>query len=53
MLDAWRRGADVVYAVRESRAGETRFKLATARWFYRVFAGWRGSSWPRTRATSA
>src|SRR5215203_6743645 len=38
MLDAWRRGADVVYAVRESRAGETRFKLATARWFYKVFA---------------
>jgi dolichol-phosphate mannosyltransferase len=38
MLDAWRRGADVVYAVRESRAGETRFKLLTARWFYRVFA---------------
>jgi polyisoprenyl-phosphate glycosyltransferase len=38
MLAAWRRGADVVYAVRESRAGETRFKIATARWFYRVFA---------------
>jgi polyisoprenyl-phosphate glycosyltransferase len=38
MLDAWRRGADVVYAVRESREGETRFKVATARWFYRVFA---------------
>jgi len=38
MLAAWRRGADVVYAVRESRAGETRFKLASARWFYRLFA---------------
>ena len=38
MLDAWRDGADVVYAVRESRAGETRFKLASARWFYRLFA---------------
>jgi dolichol-phosphate mannosyltransferase len=38
MLAAWSRGADVVYAVRESRAGETRFKIATARWFYRVFA---------------
>jgi dolichol-phosphate mannosyltransferase len=37
MVAAWRRGADVVYAVRESRAGETAFKLATARWFYRVF----------------
>jgi polyisoprenyl-phosphate glycosyltransferase len=38
MVAAWRRGADVVYAVRESRAGETRFKLITARWFYRLFA---------------
>jgi polyisoprenyl-phosphate glycosyltransferase len=38
MLAAWRRGADVVYAVRESRAGETRFKLASARWFYRLFS---------------
>jgi polyisoprenyl-phosphate glycosyltransferase len=37
MLAAWRHGADVVYAVRESREGETRFKLATARWFYRLF----------------
>lgn len=38
MLAAWRAGADVVYAVRESREGETRFKLTTARWFYRLFA---------------
>ncbi len=38
MLDAWRRGADVVYAVRTSREGESRFKLSTARWFYRLFA---------------
>jgi polyisoprenyl-phosphate glycosyltransferase len=38
MLDAWRRGADVVYAVRERREGETRLKLLTARWFYRLFA---------------
>ncbi len=38
MLDAWRRGADVVYAVRESRDGETAFKIASARWFYRLFA---------------
>jgi dolichol-phosphate mannosyltransferase len=37
MLDRWREGSDVVYAVREQRAGESRFKLATARWFYRVF----------------
>jgi hypothetical protein len=38
MLEHWRRGSDVVYAVRTARAGETRFKLATARWFYRLFS---------------
>ena len=38
MLAAWRHGADVVYAVRGSREGETPFKLASARWFYRLFA---------------
>jgi dolichol-phosphate mannosyltransferase len=37
MLDRWRGGADVVYAVREERAGETRFKTWTASVFYRVF----------------
>lgn len=37
MLDHWRRGCDVVYAVREHREGESRFKLATASWFYRLF----------------
>src|SRR5205807_4680037 len=37
MLDHWRTGCDVVYAVRELREGESRFKLATARWFYRLF----------------
>jgi polyisoprenyl-phosphate glycosyltransferase len=38
MLAAWRRGADVVYAVRATREGETRLKLASARWFYRLFS---------------
>jgi glycosyltransferase involved in cell wall biosynthesis len=38
MLEHWRRGTDVVYAVRRRRDGETRFKLATAQWFYRVFS---------------
>jgi dolichol-phosphate mannosyltransferase len=33
----WREGFDVVYAVREERVGETRFKRATASWFYRGF----------------
>jgi dolichol-phosphate mannosyltransferase len=37
MLDHWRAGCDVVYAVREHRAGESRFKLTTARWFYTLF----------------
>jgi glycosyltransferase involved in cell wall biosynthesis len=37
MLDRWRTGADVVYAVRRQRRGETRLKLATARWFYNIF----------------
>jgi dolichol-phosphate mannosyltransferase len=38
MVERWRGGADVVYAVRSQRAGETQLKLATARWFYRLFA---------------
>ena len=37
MVDHWRAGCDVVYAVREHREGESYFKLATARWFYRLF----------------
>jgi dolichol-phosphate mannosyltransferase len=37
MVAAWRDGADVVYMVREERAGETAFKLTTARWFYSLF----------------
>jgi glycosyltransferase involved in cell wall biosynthesis len=37
MLERWRDGVDVVYAVREQRLGETVFKKTTARWFYRVF----------------
>jgi polyisoprenyl-phosphate glycosyltransferase len=33
----WREGYDVVYAVREERHGESRFKEATATGFYRLF----------------
>jgi dolichol-phosphate mannosyltransferase len=33
----WREGYDVVYAVRDNREGETRFKRATAAAFYRAF----------------
>jgi polyisoprenyl-phosphate glycosyltransferase len=38
MLAHWRSGSDVVSAVRTRRVGESRFKLTTARWFYRLFA---------------
>ncbi len=38
MLEKWADGADVVYAVRRTREGETRFKLATARLFYRLIS---------------
>jgi dolichol-phosphate mannosyltransferase len=37
MLDHWRNGIDVVYAVRQERLGETRFKRTSARWFYKLF----------------
>ena len=37
MLEQWRAGIDVVYAVRQERLGETAFKRVTARGFYRVF----------------
>ena len=35
MMTLWRSGYQVVYGVRESRAGENRFKLWSARLFYR------------------
>lgn len=35
MIEQWRAGYDVVYGVRTERAGESAFKLATARAFYR------------------
>src|SRR4051794_24982721 len=37
MIAHWRSGSDVVSAVRTERAGESRVKLTTARWFYRLF----------------
>ena len=36
MLELWRQGFDVVYGVRGYRAGETGFKLWTAKLFYQV-----------------
>lgn len=35
LVAQWRLGAQVVHAVRDQRHGESRFKLATAKWFYR------------------
>ncbi len=37
LLERWREGSDVVYAVRRERVGEGRVKLLTARWFSRLF----------------
>ena len=36
LFDRWRKGAEVVYAQRAARAGETRFKLISAGLFYRL-----------------
>jgi dolichol-phosphate mannosyltransferase len=37
LVERWRAGSEVVYAVREARPGETVFKTTSARWFYRLF----------------
>lgn len=36
MVARWREGTKVVYGVRTHRTGESRFKLLTAKWFYRL-----------------
>ncbi len=38
MIERWKAGAEVVYAQRTTREGETRFKLLTASVFYRLIA---------------
>lgn len=38
MIDKWKQGFDVVYAKRKKRNGETWFKLATAKAFYKFLA---------------
>jgi glycosyltransferase involved in cell wall biosynthesis len=42
MLTRWRAGADMVYAVRESRASESWFKRAGSKLFYRLLSEGRG-----------
>jgi polyisoprenyl-phosphate glycosyltransferase len=39
MLSEWKKGADIVFAVRRDRYGETLFKRWTAFWFYRLLNG--------------
>lgn len=36
LVDRWRQGHEVVYAVRRARHGESAFKLVTAKFFYRL-----------------
>lgn len=36
LIERWKEGAEVVYAQRRRRSGETRFKLVTASIFYRI-----------------
>ena len=38
LVRRWQEGYHVVYAVRDERAGESQFKLSTARWFYRLLS---------------
>ena len=47
MVSRWKAGAQVVYGQREKRAGESRFKLLTARWYYRLLRKLAGDIFPR------
>ncbi|MBR8651988.1 glycosyltransferase family 2 protein [Achromobacter sp. Marseille-Q0513] len=46
MLARWAAGAEMVYAVRETRADESWAKRAGARWFYKLLSGARGVDVP-------
>ena len=47
LITAWKKGAEVVYAQRRTRAGETPFKLVTAAAFYRLIERITAISIPR------
>ncbi len=47
MIEKWKNGAEVVYAQRKTRAGETKFKLLTASAFYRLIARMTSIDLPR------
>ncbi len=38
MLEKWQEGYEGVYCQRKARMGESRFKLFTAKWFYKILA---------------
>ncbi len=46
LLERWQAGADVVYAIRRHRDGESHFKLGTASAFYSLFAALTSVSLP-------
>jgi len=46
MLERWRSGADMVYAVREHRDDESWIKRAGSHWFYRLLSGTNGVQVP-------
>lgn len=46
LVEGWRQGFDTVYAQRRTRAGESWFKVFTARMFYRVMQTFTGVSLP-------
>ncbi|MDD4957427.1 MAG: glycosyltransferase family 2 protein [Candidatus Omnitrophica bacterium] len=37
LVEEWKKGADIVFTVRERRHGEGLLKKLTARWFYKIF----------------
>jgi glycosyltransferase involved in cell wall biosynthesis len=47
LVEKWSEGFDVVYAVRDEREGESRVKLATANWFYRLLGRMSAVDMPR------
>ena len=46
MAARWKAGAQVVYGQRRKRAGESRFKELTAKWYYRVLRRLAGDAFP-------
>lgn len=47
MINLWEQGNEVIYAKRKSRKGETKFKLFTAKMFYKILNGLSNSEIPK------